>query len=97
MYAEYRIHCDAATTGVSEVKLCLKFKIWQNTKAGVHLVEISSVFNLVDKTAKCVSILFSVVRLHLTEQNDPLATTGRRLSVAALSYDCVQITFLFLT
>ena len=37
---------------------CLKFQIWQNTKASVRLVEISSLFNLVDKTAKCFSTLF---------------------------------------
>ena len=54
--------------------LSLEFQIAQNTEASVHLFENSSVFGFVAKTAKFVSI-FSVVRVHLSEQNDPFGHT----------------------
>ena len=75
---------DAATR-ISEVS-----KYWsQGTQFQVCLI-IQVVWQ--DKN---VSLLFSVVRVHLTEQNDPLGHTlpiGQRLSMAAL--DCLETAYM---
>ena len=85
-------HFDAATTGISDMWLCVWKLIGQNTEASVvHFVEISSLFILLTKQQN-VSLLFSVVRLHLAKQNYPFGHTqliDRRLSRAGL--DCMYI------
>ena len=48
---------------------------WLNTKASVHLAEYSF-FKFYNKRKK-MYLIFSVVRVHLAEQSNPLATLGQ--------------------
>lgn len=63
------IRCNPATTEIP-VMLLLEFQIGHNTKANVHLVKISLVFDFVDKTAMCLdqSIGFFLERVGRREK-----------------------------
>ena len=89
------IRCNPATTEIP-VMLLLEFQIGHNTKANVHLVKISLVFDFVDKTAMCLdqSIGFFLERVgRRGKVSFPLKKRPIDWSTICLHYFCCKGAF----